>query len=231
MKLFSPIQIQLSVFMALAACASAAAPDDSPAGWRSLFDGESLKGWEVKSGFATFRVEDGAIVGKTAEGSGNTFLCTIEHFGDFELEFDVLLDDNELNSGVQIRSLLRDGPHGGRVHGPQVEIASGPGLSGFIYGEGLGRWLSPELAAQDRSRPRHTHFKLGEWNHFRVLAVGPRIQTWINGELIAELMDEESYQTYPKGLIGLQVHGIKKNTGPFQVRWRNIKIREIEKSR
>jgi hypothetical protein len=198
-------------------------------GWRPLFDGKTLEGWEIKSGFATYRVEAGAIIGKTAEGSGNTFLCTKETFGDFELIFDVLLEDNPLNSGVQIRSHLRGNEHGGRVHGPQVEIASGPGFSGYIYGEGLGRWLAPELVAEDRARHRHTHFKNNEWNQFRVLAEGPRIRTWINGEFIAEINDPEIHETYDKGLIGLQVHGIRRETGPYQVHWRNLKIRPLTK--
>ncbi|MEM0969356.1 MAG: DUF1080 domain-containing protein, partial [Verrucomicrobiota bacterium] len=80
-------------------------PADDAESWISLFDGQSLNGWSIKSGFATYRVEDGAIVGKTAEGSKNTFLCSEEEFADFELEFEVMVDDG-LNSGVQIRSQL-----------------------------------------------------------------------------------------------------------------------------
>ena len=30
------------------------------------------------------------------------------------------------------------------------------------------------------------------------------------------------------GLIGLQVHGIRKEAGPYQVRWRNIRIKELK---
>ena len=76
--------------------------------WKSLFDGKSLDGWAVKSGFATYKIgEGGVIVGTTAEGSPNSFLTTEEQFGDFELEFEVKVD-NGLNSGVQIRSLLKD---------------------------------------------------------------------------------------------------------------------------
>jgi hypothetical protein len=191
-------------------------------GWRALFDGKTLDGWEVKSGFATYRVEDGAILGKTAEGSGNTFLCTKEQFADFELVFEVKLDNNELNSGVQLRSQLREAPYGGRVHGPQVEIAAGS-ASGYVYGEGLGHWLSPE------PRAKHAQFKNGAWNKFRVRAVGTRIQTWINDQPIADLtLAADDAKNYPKGLIGLQVHGIgKKPGGPFQVRWRNLQLRPV----
>ena len=40
--------------------------------------------------------------------------------------------------------------------------------------------------------------------------------------------DEEIYKTHPKGHIGLQVHGIKKGTGPFDVQWRNIRVKELK---
>jgi hypothetical protein len=75
-------------------------------GWVSLFDGETLEGWTVHSGFAKYRVEDGAIVGTAVKGSPNSFLCTDREFGDFILEFEVLLEDPELNSGVQFRSQI-----------------------------------------------------------------------------------------------------------------------------
>ena len=210
-------------------CAVAAFGADDAAGWRSLFDGKTIEGWEVKSGIATYRVEDGAIVGKTEEGSPNSFLCTKEQFADFELTFEVLLDNNELNSGVQIRSQLKGELHGGRVNGPQVEIEASPGQSGFIYGEAAGGWLSKEPESKDPKVSTHSHFKNGEWNKYRILAVGPRIQVWINDQAVADLTtDEKFHQTYAKGILGLQVHGIGKKAGPFQVRWRNIKIREIK---
>lgn len=216
----------LSVGSAVRAAEPAAPAAEQPgAPWKSLFDGKTLDGWEIKSGTATYVVDDGAILGTTAEGSGNTFLCTKELFDDFELEFDVLLHDNALNSGVQIRSIPKGEQHGGRVGGPQVEIMAGPGHAGFIYGETLpGGWMSPEPKLKD-GKGRHDAFKNGEWNHFRVVAVGPRIRTWINDKPIADLTDEVVAKTHGKGLIGLQVHGIKKGTGPYTVRWKNIRIR------
>jgi len=203
-----------------AAFATTALADDS--GWTNLFDGKTLDGWEQRNGTATYRVEDGAIVGKTNEGSPNSFLCTTKEYGDFELEFEVRVDDG-LNSGVQIRSQTRD-TRTGRVNGPQVEIEKSPGESGYIYGEATGRgWLTP----QDQLKA-HSHLKNGKWNKYRVVAKGPRIQTWINGQPVADLVDEEIYKTHAKGFIGLQVHGIRKGTGPYEVAWRNIRIKEIE---
>lgn len=195
-------------------------------GWITLFDGKTLDGWEQKNGLATYRVEDGAIVGKTEKDSPNSFLCSKELYGDFELEFDVKLYDAGLNSGVQIRSQTAEPKEGetvGRVNGPQVEIeATAAGaLSGFIYGEACGGWMSA-----DDKRARHEHFKDGEWNSYRIVAQGPRIQTWINGNPVEDLVDEAKFVTHPKGFIGLQVHGVG-DRGPFEVAWRNIRIKPI----
>lgn len=198
--------------------------ETNPRGWIDLFDGESLDGWTQRNGTATYRVEDGAIVGQTADGSPNSFLCTDENYGDFELVFEVKVD-SPLNSGVQIRSRTEE-PQRGRVSGPQVEIeAAGPAgsLSGYVYGEAAGGWMTP-----DEDRTRHPHFKNAEWNTYRVVAVGPTIRTWINGELVGDLNHPERFESHPSGFIGLQVHGIPAGSGPYQVRWRNIRLRHLE---
>ncbi|MBR9802162.1 DUF1080 domain-containing protein [bacterium] len=217
---------KLSVALVVATACSAAQAGE----WKNLFDGQSLEGWTQKNGTASYRVEDGAIVGKTNEGSPNSFLCTVNEYGDFELEFDVKVDD-QLNSGVQLRSQTKEVPANaekvGRVNGPQCEIeASGANgaEAGYIYGEATGRgWLTP----QDALKP-HKTMKDGEWNHFRIVANGPNIKTFINGEQISDLTDEEIYETHASGFIGLQVHGIKKGTGPYEVSWKNIRIKQID---
>ena len=68
-------------------------------GWVDLFNGKNLDGWTQFNGTATYRVEGDTIVGKTNEGSPNSFLCTDQLYSDFELKFEVKVD-NELNSGV-----------------------------------------------------------------------------------------------------------------------------------
>ena len=187
-------------------------------GWVSLFNTKDLTGWSQKNGTADYKVIDGTVKGTTSEGSPNSFLCTDRDFGDFELMFETKVD-NGLNSGVQIRSQSKTEFKKGRVHGPQVEIEMAPGESGYIYSEGTGRgWLSQKRDEKDT-------FKNGQWNQYRVLAKGARIQTWVNGIAVADMTDEDSSR---KGFIGLQVHGIPKNKGPFSVQWRNIKIRELK---
>ncbi len=190
--------------------------------WTTLFEGESVDAWPKHGGAATYRVEDGAIVGTSAPNSQNAFLCTNETFGDFELEFETMVHDS-LNSGVQIRSHVR--PEGDRVYGPQVEIEAGGAEgaeSGYIYGEALDTgWLTPAEELQP-----HTAFRDGEWNAYRVVAEGPRIRTWINGEPIADLTNEDVYADHREGLICLQVHGVG-DVGPWEVSWRNVRIRKF----
>lgn len=196
-------------------------------GWKSLFNGKNTKGWIQKNGIATYRVEDGMIIGQTTPGSPNSFLCTEKEYGNFELVFEVKLMNNELNSGVQIRSQTKKSEKGekfGRVNGPQIEIeASGDkgAEAGYIYGEASGGWMTPK----DKLIP-HKIFKDGEWNSYKIIANRSRIQVWINDNLISDLVDEEKIETHPTGFIGLQVHGVGER-GPFQVAWRNIKIKEL----
>ena len=198
-----------------------------------ICDGKTLNGWSQLNGTASYRVKDGAIIGKTKEGSPNSFLCTNELYGDFELKFEVMLINDELNSGVQIRSNTKEltekekerGNKFGRINGPQVEIEATKekgAESGYIYGEASGGWMTPK----DKLIP-HNHFKNGEWNQYKIVAKGPRIQTWVNGNKVSNLTDKEKFQSHPKGFIGLQVHSIKKGSGPYEVAWRNIKVKEL----
>jgi hypothetical protein len=201
----------------------------------SIFDGKTLDGWTQLNGTADYRVEKGTIIGKTKEGSPNSFLCSDKLYGDFELQFQVKLINDELNSGVQIRSQTKEldnkekarGDKFGRVNGPQVEIEAtkeNGAESGYVYGEAMGGWMTPKSDLTP-----HKHFKNGEWNQYRIVAKGPRIQTWVNGNQVSNLTDKEKHKSHPKGFIGLQVHSIKKGSGPYEVAWKNIKIKEMVK--
>ena len=192
--------------------------------WQSLFDGETLNGWTQNNGTATYEVRDGVIVGRSVLKSPNSFLCTNKIYGDFELEFEVKC--GAINSGVQIRSLQNDDIAKGHVQGPQVEIEHSPGQSGYIYGEAYSGWRSPEPQSKDPKVNAHSVFKNDSWNHYRIVAKGSRIQTTLNGEQIADLDDPESFQQFPRGLIGLQVHSHK--VADVEIEWRNIRIREIK---
>ncbi|MDA0350532.1 MAG: DUF1080 domain-containing protein [Verrucomicrobia bacterium] len=196
-------------------------------GWKSLFDGKTMKGWAVVQGFANYYVEDGAILGRTAEGSPNTFLHTYDNFGDFELKFECKVDVG-LNSGVMIRSNTRNfGTR--RYFGPQIEIETSPGQSGWVYGEGLNTgWISEEPMSKDKSVNEHSYVKNDGWNEFHIIAKGDTITTFINGNQVTKMkLPRTIHNENPSGSIGLQVHGIKEGSGPYEVRWRNIMIKEL----
>lgn len=221
-----PNSIKLTL-TALAALITAGC--DQQADFNPLFT--DLNDFIVEDGQASYVLKDGIITGTTAIGSPNTFLSTKATYSDFILEFEVLVDD-KLNSGVQIRSRSRETAQGrnpiGRYYGPQVEIEAGPGQAAYLYGEATARgWLSPEPRSKDPAINQHNHFKNGEWNHYRIIAQGARIRTYLNGKLIADLADEEIYRTHPHGHIGLQVHSIPDKNHPLQVSWRNLRIKEI----
>ena len=142
--------------------------------WQNLFNDKDLTGWEVKGwaeqpGVAEFTVVDGMILGTSKLDVPNTFLCTEKTYGDFILEFEVLVDVG-LNSGIQFRSHSDPAYQNGRVHGYQVEIGhGGPGLErGSVRGKNAGAG-SIRFPVMKKGRKA---FRNGEWNHYRVEAIG-----------------------------------------------------------
>ena len=207
--------------------------------WIELFDGKTLNGWSIHSGFAKYRIEDGTIVGTTVKSSPNTFLCTEKEYGDFILEFEVLVDPR-LNSGVQFRSKIapedltywlrnekgeiqpkivpKD-----RVHGYQVEIAGAKsGTSGGIYDEARRAMIPAWWIQKDTDASKA--FKDGQWNKYRVECKGQSIKTWVNGVLTADIKDAMT----ASGIIGLQVHGVGNDPTSYEVKWKNIRLLELK---
>ena len=206
----------------LASAGSQAVADD----WNVLFDGKTLNGWKASGDNKQFQLVDGVIRG--ASSSKTHFLCTEKEYRDFELELEAKLHDMDLNSGVQIRSSTTrvndKGDIRPSVHGPQVDLAKSPGRSGHIFGQGNGRWFTPEADLK-----RNSLMINGQWNKVRVLAEGKRIRTWINGEPVTDFtLDDEIDKKYPKGVIALQVHGVKSPEKVRHVSFRSIRVREIE---
>jgi len=186
--------------------------------WISLFNGDNLDGWIQRGGKAQYTVENGAIVGTTVPNTPNSFLCTERNYSDFILELEFIVDDG-LNSGIQIRSNSWPEFKNGRVHGYQVEIDPSPrSFSGGIYDEARRGWL---FRLDDNEAARNA-FKQGDWNHYRIEAVGDSINTYVNGVHASALKDNWNNS----GFIALQVHSTKSED-PLQVKWRNIRIKEL----
>jgi hypothetical protein len=216
--------LALSLAIPAGGYATALAVDEE--GWESLFDGKTLQGWTVRGGFAEYKVEDGTIVGTTVKGSPNTFLCKGD-LEDFVLELEVKCDP-KLNSGVQVRSHVypKDDPdpanrrRAGVVYGPQCEIArKETGTAARFYDEGRrGKWLA-EIKPEAKEA-----FDDDGWNRYRIVVQGHRYRSWINGKAASDFTDDVDSH----GFIGLQVHGIPAGEGPYQVRWRKIRVRPLK---
>lgn len=225
------LSIRLAIYgtvIALAATSAAFAAETV-----ELFNGKDLSGFKQRGGAAKYSVEDGVIVGRSVPDTSNTFLATEKEYGDFELELDFKIDDPTFNSGIQIRSHARPVKDGEQVYGYQVEIdpRTDRCWTGGIYFEGgdenrQAGWLN-DLAKNEAAR---NAFKRGEWNHFKIVARGPHIETWINGVKAADFTDTDEKAFTPKGFIGLQVHSVGDKKEPMEVRWRNIKLTELDAS-
>ena len=183
-----------------------------------LFDGKSLNGWKQLGGAADYQVIDGAIVGSSRPGVPNSFLVTEKNYGDFVLEFDVRQDVGPTNSGVQFRSLSTPEFENGRVHGYQADIDPSPRQwSGQIYEEAQRGWFS----TGETNPPAKSLYKFGEWNHYRIEAIGPRLRVWINQGAAADVIDSAT----ASGFIGLQVHSINNaDESGRTTSWKNLVI-------
>lgn len=184
--------------------------------WQPLFNGRDLSGWKKMGGNATYRVENGEIIGTTAANTPNTFLATEAIYSDFILELELKID-SKLNSGIQVRSESKPDYYNGAVHGYQVEVdPSERAWSGGIYEESRRGWLYP-LEWHPEAKPA---FKRDQWNTYRIEAIGASIRTWVNGVPVAHLLDDMTL----RGFVALQVHSVPQDQAGLEVRWRNIRI-------
>jgi hypothetical protein len=192
----------------------------SSSSWKNLFNGKDLTGWKRLGGGAEYTVENGIIIGRAVMNSRNTFLVSEKEYGDFILEADVFVEDEEGNSGLQTRSHFDPKAFNGegKVYGRQCEVDPSPRKwTGGIYDEGRREWLYPmQLNAQAQNA-----YKKGEFNHFRVECIGNEMKTWVNGIATAYVVDTLD----AKGFIGLQVHAIKsEDHAGKKVCFKNIRI-------
>ena len=169
----------------------------------SFFDGKTLAGWRGESGL--WSVEEGEIVGKTAGLKRNEFLKSELVAEDFRLTLKVKLVADRGNSGIQFRSQeLPDG----EMKGDQADV--GPGWWGKLYEEN-GRGLLWKDEA-----PKGT-VKLGEWNEYKVVAIGDRVETSLNDVPCAQLHDPKGAR---RGIFAFQLH----SGGETEVRFKDLKL-------
>ena len=59
--------------------------------WVHLINDDNTEGWSILGGEATYKVENGVVIGTTVANTPNTFLTTNKKYGDFifEIEYKV----------------------------------------------------------------------------------------------------------------------------------------------
>src|SRR5262245_33393583 len=133
---------RLLIVALLAAWGTAARADDTD-------DFLKPENWQGREDLFKLDPKARTIVGETMEDPKyNTFFCTKKKYGDFELTCKVQLRDAVGNSGIQIRSALKDDKKF-VVHGPQVDV--GQGYWGSLYGEGVGGMMKASDPAKIKS--------------------------------------------------------------------------------
>jgi len=216
------------------------------AGFTSIFDGSTLKGWDGDS--KLWRVEGGAIVGQTTAGNPlkeNSFI--IWRGGepaDFELKVEYRIDAT--NSGIQIRSVhLPAGTQAGRgaiagnwvLKGYQCDIDAANRYTGQIYeerGRGFLAMRGQFTYIPDGEDPRvvgalqrtdeelQKIINVNDWNQAHIIARGNMITEILNGHVTSVLVDDDTRARAMKGLLGFQIHMGE----PMKVEFRNIWLKQ-----
>ena len=187
-------------------------------GWNYLLEKKKENDFHQLNGEGIYKIKGKKLIGISKLNTPNSFLATKKYYGDFVLEFEVKIDTG-LNSGVQIRSESKPDYQDGRVHGYQIEIETSPRKwAGGVYDEARRGWLYPLTDNQLGQEA----WKNGQWNHYRIEAIGSEIKTWVNGIPCANLKDTKTAE----GFIAFQVHSISRNDQEGKrVIWRKIKIK------
>ena len=83
-------------------------------------------------------------------------------------------------------------------------------------------WQAHKDRIAARNDAARKAFRAGEWNRFHIECRVDSIKTWLNDVPAADLKDSR----VSSGFIALQVHGVRQNEKPLQVRFRNLRLKE-----
>ena len=209
--------------------------EEKKAGWVLLFDGKTTTGWRGYKMDAMppgWKAEDGVLArvaggagGKGAGGGDD--IVTVDEYDNFELVLDWKLRAKG-NSGVLIRVVEKSATSWHESIEMQVlDNAPWPNRSKAQHAGACYDLYAP---SKDVTKPA------GEWNTAKIVADGPRIEHWLNGEKLLEYeigsedwnrrLAASKFKAMPlfakatKGRICLQDHSDR-------VEFRNIKLRPL----
>ncbi len=203
---------------------------------KEIFNGKDLTGW--KGNPELWSVEDGCITGTTSADKKltfNTFLIWEGEVSNFELEFDYKIG-SEGNSGVQYRSKVLN-EKDFIVGGYQADIDASLQYAGINYeekGRGIlaqrGQRVTIDKAGEKSvdqfgdTKELGKAVKGGEWNHYKVVAVGNKLSHMINDKLMSEVIDNQEDKASKSGVLAFQIH-----VGPpMKIQFKNIKLTEVK---
>ena len=179
-----------------------------------LFDGTTFNGWEGNMDF--FRIENGSIVAGSLNKKipNNEFLCTTSEYENFDLRLKFkVVGSPQANAGIQFRTKRIPNHH--EVIGFQADI--GQKYWGALYDESRRRKILAAPPAKDIPKI----VKTGDWNTYRIIANGNKIQLILNGYKTVDYTEKDTYIA-EKGVIALQVH-----SGPAcEIYYKDINIIE-----
>jgi hypothetical protein len=193
-------------------------PKHAPLFSGRLFNGADLSGWTVVDGMPeAWGAENGVLFTKGGDGG---WLATVREYDNFELELEFRVGEGG-NSGVFLRAPRQGDP---AYTGLEVQVLddASPRYATLRPWQYCGSIYGVVAAAKGAVKQPN------EWQHFRIVARGPRVTVTLNGiqvvdaDLVAH-MDRESAHPGLKrrsGYIGLQCHGDR-------VEYRNITLKEL----
>ena len=219
------------VCVALLLSAPAGLSADDETGFKPIFDGKSLEGWDGRPEF--WSVEDGAITGRTTKDNpakGNTFIIWRDApLDDFVLRLRYKIVGG--NSGVQYRSREVE-PW--VISGYQADIDSGDTYSGILYEERARGVLATrgqkvtigsdgEKVAEQVADGKALQgaVKTEDWNDYEIVAQGNHLIHKINGQVMSEVIDNQSDKRAASGLLALQLHA----GPPMTVQFKDIRLK------
>lgn len=227
-----------SVFL-FTLCCPAAGP-----GWKPLFNGRNLDGWEVRGECLWTVMEDGVLLGQRAHTNvaspfpspwpidakayrswlyRQAWLYTTGEYGEYDLHIEYWIPPRG-NGGVSIRDRSRAHHAIGEPDTARPELAAFPKTTPAHIGYEI------QITDTDEKYPSGSIYSLvpavaglqrsGRWNSLDIESRNERILVRVNGRLAAEGPGDPARSK--TGPIGLQLH----DQFTFAM-FRNIRIREI----
>ena len=184
------------------------AQNDADTSWISLFDGESLQGWEESKNSSSFTVEDGSIV---AHGErSHLFYARQTAFTNFHFKADVWTSPGA-NSGIYFHTAYQEEGWPSKGYEAQVNntYEGDPRRTGSLYG------ISDVLDAPATDN---------EWFTEHIIVEGKRITIQINEHIVVQFVEKEPVgeRRLNSGTFALQAH----DPGS-RVLYRNILVRRL----